>query len=237
MLSEHTHILSPCWLPNIQRNVPLYSLTASFTFLRLRMGTSKFSLKFTSNNNATTVNGKIILYSRSQIHGSILKDMAVKRLQTVTHASCLHHLLTPPPCPPPEQRADVSTSFLWVHLWQPIHTPHTLTDLLHSSASATILPLSLLGESLKQTESILFIVASLPSLSFFRIPILCFSFEISLFIFRLSSCCTFCRAETSIQCIFDFSPSHHFLPKNLAAAKWIYEGLRLNTSCRPSSTA
>ena len=99
MLSEHTHIPSPCWLPNIQRNVPLYSLTASFTFLRLRMGTSKFSLKFPSNNNATTVNSKIILYSRSQIHGSILKDMAVKRLQTVTHASCLHHLLTPPSCP------------------------------------------------------------------------------------------------------------------------------------------
>ena len=23
-----------------------------------------------------------------------------------------------------EQRADVSTSFLWRHLWQPIHTPH-----------------------------------------------------------------------------------------------------------------
>ena len=87
--------------------------------------------------------------------------MAVKRLQTVTHASCLHHLLTPPPCPPPEQRADVSTSFLWVPLWQPIHTPHTLTDLLHSSASAIILPLSLLRESLRQTES--FLLASLQS--------------------------------------------------------------------------
>ena len=39
-----------------------------------------------------------------------------------------------------EQRADVSTSFLWRHLWQPIHTPHKTFFILPTNPLGKIFP-------------------------------------------------------------------------------------------------
>ena len=189
-----------------------------------------------------------------------------------TYASCLHHLLTPPSCPSPEQRADVSTCFLWRHLWQPIHTPHTLPDLLHappSNHSFTFLFFdfpSLRADYIRftatnrvrrirrQAELFRVFYVEPPFLSnswdsLFESPFVCvfdiapllFSFVFffhllksrSFHLIALNFCLTF-PLHIRLFSVPPFLAQNPPPPPQLSGAS-IYEGLRLNTSCRSST--
>ena len=105
-----------------------------------------------------------------------------------------------------EQRADVSTSFLWRHLWQPIHTPHKTFFILPTNPLGKIFPV------IAHTCSAEYVQISVASeLSGFLIGL-----DIQHFVFRV----------LYGKCKFNpFLIRHLILPPSV---RWIYEGLRVS---------
>ena len=116
-----------------------------------------------------------------------------------------------------EQRADVSTSFLWRHLWQPIHTPHKTFFILPTNPLGKIFPV-IAHPSSAGSEQIS--VAS--------------DDGTALRISYWSRCTTFrvygfvCQVQIKGLGVHPFNPfliHHLILPPSV---RWIYEGLRVS---------